>query len=87
MLNYHHLRYFHAVAREGNLTRASHALDKTPQTVSHQIKALEKSLGTTLFERRGRRLTLTPEGALEPVDDPRLLAGIPVPPSVLNYGR
>lgn len=62
MLNYHHLRYFHAVAREGNLTRASRTLGKTPQTVSHQIKALEESLGNTLFERRGRRLALTPEG-------------------------
>jgi len=62
MLNYHHLRYFHAVAREGNLTRASVALGRTPQTVSHQIKALEDALGTHLFERRGRRLVLTPEG-------------------------
>lgn len=62
MLNYHHLRYFHAVARDGNLTRASSDLGKTPQTVSHQIRALEEELDTPLFHRRGRRLILTEAG-------------------------
>jgi hypothetical protein len=36
--NYHHLRYFWAVARTGNLTRASADLHLTPQAVSIQIK-------------------------------------------------
>jgi len=62
VLNYHHLRYFHAVARDGNLTRASTDLGKTPQTVSHQIKTLEAELGATLFHRRGKRLVLTEAG-------------------------
>jgi LysR family transcriptional activator of nhaA len=62
MLNYHHLRYFHAVAKDGNLTRASGDLGKTPQTISHQIRTLEDELGTPLFHRRGRRLVLTEAG-------------------------
>jgi LysR family transcriptional activator of nhaA len=62
MLNYHHLRYFQAVARDGNLTRASGDLGKTPQTISHQIRTLENELGTPLFHRRGRRLILTEAG-------------------------
>jgi len=62
VLNYHHLRYFHAVALNGNLTRASAELGRTPQTVSHQIQLLEGALGSQLFEREGRRLTLTESG-------------------------
>ena len=47
-LNYHHLRLFWAVAREGNLTRASRELHLAPQTVSSQIRALEEQLGEQL---------------------------------------
>lgn len=62
MLNYHHLRVFLAVARAGNLSRASTDLDRTPQTLSQQIQALEEFMGLHLFERRGRRLVLTEAG-------------------------
>ncbi len=62
MLNYHHLRYFHAVAKAGTLTRASADIGRTPQTLSHQIQDLEEALGVELFERRGRRLVLTEAG-------------------------
>jgi len=61
-LNYHHLRYFWAVARAGNLTRASAELHLTPQTVSAQIKDLEHALGEKLFRRSGRSLVLTEVG-------------------------
>ena len=61
-LNYHHLRYFWAVARRGNLTRASEELNLTPQTVSTQIKDLEAALGERLFKRSGRLLVLTEVG-------------------------
>jgi len=61
-LNYHHLRYFWAVARAGNLTRAAAELHLTPQTVSTQIKDLEQALGQSLFSRSGRRLVLTDVG-------------------------
>jgi LysR family transcriptional activator of nhaA len=61
-LNYHHLRYFLAVAREGNLTRAAENLHVTQSAVSVQLKKLEESLGYELFERRGRGLEITPAG-------------------------
>lgn len=61
-LNYHHLKLFWAVAREGNLTRASRKLCLTPQTVSGQIRVLEESLNEKLFRRSGRRLVLTEVG-------------------------
>jgi LysR family transcriptional activator of nhaA len=61
-LNFHHLRLFQAVAREGNLTRASRQLHLTPQTVSTQIRDLEAALGEQLFQRVGRRMVLTDAG-------------------------
>ncbi|WP_144183305.1 LysR family transcriptional regulator [Elioraea rosea] len=70
-LNYHHLRYFRAVAHEGNLTRAADALNLAPSALSAQIRALEDRLGHALFERSGRRLLLTEAGriALAHADD------------------
>jgi len=61
-LNFHHLRYFWAVAREGGITHASEALDVAPSTVSAQVAALEKSLGCMLFRQVGRNLQLTEAG-------------------------
>jgi LysR family transcriptional regulator, transcriptional activator of nhaA len=61
-LNYHHLLYFYTVAREGSMARAAAQLLLTQPTLSTQIKALEKSLGETLFRREGRRLELTETG-------------------------
>ena len=58
-LNYHHLRYFWAVAHEGNLTRAAERLLVSQSAVSVQIKKLELQLGHELFEREGRRLGIT----------------------------
>ncbi|NOY26542.1 MAG: LysR family transcriptional regulator [Oligoflexia bacterium] len=63
-LNYHHLHYFWVTAREGSLTRAAGLLRLAPSTVSAQIKQLEDSLDSPLFERRGRGLVLTPTGRL-----------------------
>ena len=63
-LNLKHLRYFWAVAREGNLTRAAERLHVSQSAVSVQIKNLEDDLGTALFERRGRQLTLTEAGRI-----------------------
>ena len=64
MLNYNHLRYFWIVAREGHLTRAAEKLNLSQSALSAQIKTLEARLGVELFERRGRRLVLTPAGQL-----------------------
>src|SRR5690606_21972242 len=64
MLNYNHLRYFWAVAHEGNLTRAAARLHVAQSAVSVQIRQLEDQLGHQLFERRGRRLELTEAGRI-----------------------
>jgi LysR family transcriptional activator of nhaA len=61
-LNYHHLRYFLAVAREGNLTRAAENLHVTQSAVSVQLKKLEEAIGYELFDRRGRGLEITSAG-------------------------
>ena len=61
-LNFHHLRYFHTVAHEGNLTRAAERLNVSQSAVSAQIRQLEDRLGQQLFERRGRALFLTEAG-------------------------
>jgi LysR family glycine cleavage system transcriptional activator len=57
------LRAFEATARHGSLTKAAEELSVTHGAVSHQIKALEQSLGVKLFERAGQRLKPTPHGA------------------------
>lgn len=61
-LNYHHLRYFWAVAREGGVMRASEKLHVSQPTVSGQIRELERALGERVFARSGRKLELTELG-------------------------
>lgn len=63
-LNYHHLRYFHAVAHDGNLTRTAERLNVSQSALSAQIRQLEARLGNALFERRGRQLHLTEAGRI-----------------------
>ncbi len=64
MVNYRHLHYFWAVAREGGVARASERLNLTPQTISGQLNLLEDHLGVELFTRVGRNLKLTETGRL-----------------------
>ncbi len=61
-LNFHHLHYFWAVAREGHLTRAAGQLNVSQSALSSQIKQLEEQLGRPLFTRQGRALELTEAG-------------------------
>jgi LysR family transcriptional activator of nhaA len=63
-LNYSHLHYFWAVAREGSIVRASKSLHLTPQTISGQLKLLDEAVGQPLFNRVGRRLVLSDMGRL-----------------------
>lgn len=63
-MNYHHLRYFWAVAREGGVTAAADTLHVSQPAISAQIRKLETALGHELFDRSGRSLTLTPEGKI-----------------------
>ncbi|WP_265557153.1 transcriptional regulator CynR [Serratia grimesii] len=58
-----HIRYFLAVAEQGNFTRAAEVLHVSQPTLSQQIKQLEEKLGTPLFDRTGRAVRLTDAGA------------------------
>ncbi|CAD2260776.1 LysR family transcriptional regulator AmpR [Xanthomonas arboricola] len=57
------LRAFEAAARHQNLTRAASELCVSQAALSHQIKALEQQLRTSLFHRLPRGVALTDEGA------------------------
>ena len=56
------LRYFVAAAEELNFTRAAARLYVAQQALSREIQRLEARLGTPLFHRTTRRVTLTPDG-------------------------
>lgn len=56
------LRGFCHAAQTGSISRAAERMELSQPSVSLQIQALEKELGTVLFERRGPRIRLTPEG-------------------------
>lgn len=58
------LRYFLAVAREGNVTKAAAILHVTQPTLSRQLAELEQELGCTLFIRSSRGIELTDAGRL-----------------------
>ncbi|MBR5915157.1 MAG: LysR family transcriptional regulator, partial [Spirochaetia bacterium] len=58
------LRYFLAVAREENITKAAELLHITQPTLSRQLSELEDELGATLFERKSHRIRLTQDGLL-----------------------
>ena len=60
--NYRHLYYFWIVAKEGGISRAAEHLDMAVQTISAQVRELEKSLGVTLLRAEGRTLVLTDAG-------------------------
>lgn len=64
MLNYNHLHYFHVAAVEGTVAGAADRLGVTQPTVSEQVRALERTLGTPLFERTATGLKLTDAGRL-----------------------
>jgi LysR family transcriptional activator of nhaA len=69
-LNYHHLRYFRAIAHEGSLTKAARNLKLSQSALSVQLRSLEESLGQALFDRKHKALELTEAGriALEYAD-------------------
>lgn len=58
------LRYFLAVAREENMSRAAELLHVTQPTLSKQLKSLEEELGKKLFTRHAFSIQLTDEGIL-----------------------
>lgn len=62
MLNYRHLYYFWMVAKEGGFARAADRLQMAIQTISAQVRDLEKALGHQLLKPAGRGMALTEAG-------------------------
>ena len=58
------VRYFVAVARERNITRAAETLHISQPSLSAAMKGLERRLGVELLSRRGRNIEITPAGEL-----------------------
>ena len=56
------MKYFLAVAEEGNITKAADRLHLTQPTLSRQLRELEEELGAPLFVRGKRRIALTEAG-------------------------
>lgn len=61
-MDIHQLKTFVTVAREGSITRASGLLHLSQPAVSAHIKAMEDTLGVSLFERTARGMSLTHDG-------------------------
>lgn len=61
-VTFRQLTVFSEVARQGSVVRAAEALHLTPPAVSLQVKELEAQVGQTLFDRGGRRMSLTTPG-------------------------
>ena len=62
MLNFRHLYYFWLVAKEGGFARAADRLGMAVQTISVQVRELEKDLGHQLLKPAGRGVALTAAG-------------------------
>ena len=58
------LHIFRTVAEQGGITRAAAKLNRVQSNVTTRVKQLEERLGTQLFLRERRKLTLSPEGRL-----------------------
>jgi DNA-binding transcriptional LysR family regulator len=64
MINLDQLRIFQAVAQTGSFTRAAVAVHLTQPGISKHIKQMEDYFATVLFDRAGRRATLTEAGSI-----------------------
>jgi LysR family transcriptional activator of nhaA len=61
-MNYRHLYYFWVVAKQGGFARAAKRLDMAVQTISAQVRELEKALGHQLLKPAGRGVAMTDAG-------------------------
>ncbi|MBM9464263.1 LysR family transcriptional regulator [Aeromicrobium sp. YIM 150415] len=71
---FHQLRSFVAVAEEGSYRRAAERLNISQPPLSRQVGSLERSLGTELFERTGRGISLTAAGEVFLIEASALIA-------------
>jgi len=63
-LEFRQLQYFLTLCNELHFTRASEKLHISQPTLSHQIKVLENEVGALLFDRIGKKITLTEAGEI-----------------------
>ena len=75
-VTFRQLRVFTEVAQQGSMARAAETLHLTPPAVSMQIKEIESQVGLPLFDREGRRVTLSTAGEYFLVHAKRLLADL-----------
>lgn len=75
-LTFRQLRVFTEVAQQGSMSRAAAALHLTPPAISMQIKEVEAQVGLSLFDRRGRQVSLSTAGEYFLVHAKRLLANL-----------
>ncbi|WP_420749114.1 LysR family transcriptional regulator [Rhodococcus sp. O3] len=75
-MDLHLVTYFVAVVDHGGITKAAQSLYISQPSLSQAIRTLERRLGTTLFDRTGRRLSLTDEGRSFEVCARRILADV-----------
>jgi DNA-binding transcriptional LysR family regulator len=75
-VSFRQLRVFVEVAQQGSMVRAAANLHVTPPAVSMQIKDLESQLGLPLFDREGRKLSLSAAGRWFQVHARKLLASL-----------
>ena len=76
MLDLRKLRLLRELAHRGTIAAVAEALSYTPSAVSQQLAALEREAGRSLLTRTGRRVTLTPAGALLVEHTEAILAGV-----------
>jgi LysR family transcriptional regulator, benzoate and cis,cis-muconate-responsive activator of ben and cat genes len=73
-----HIRYFIAVGRCLNFSRAAEMLHLSQPPLSRQIQEFEEEVGAALFDRTGKKTSLTEAGEFLLVESERLLEGIEV---------
>lgn len=61
-LNFKHIFYFWVVAKESSITKASILTNVSQSSISEQIKILESRIGTDLFDRSQKKMSLTSSG-------------------------
>lgn len=81
------IRYFVAVAEEGNVGRAARAVRIAQPALSRQIRSLEDELGTTLFQRTSRGMRLSPPGEVLLGHARAILAGVEAARAAVREAR